>query len=246
LRTPANAPADDPVTTVRSVPAATVERMPRRDSPTAPKLRALRLPELTAGDPSALRAHGTYEALSFTGDDLTGRDLTHVGFTDCSFAELNTHELEATSARITDSRLHHLDIPTVAAAYAALRGVVLEDSRLGVLQCIEGAWDSVLVRGSKLGYLSLRGASVRDVLFEDCVVGELDLTGAQVERVAFTGSEVGVLDVSGAILRDVDLRALDLPDVTGVGHLRGATINDLQLQQLAPAMAAHLGIDVSG
>ena len=124
--------------------------------------------------------------------------------------------------------------------------MVLEGSRLGVLQCIEGTWDSVLVRGCKLGYLSLRGASVRDVAFEDCVIGELDLTGAQAERVAFTGSELGALDVSGATLRDVDLRAVDLPDITGLGHLRGATINDFQLQQLAPAMAAHLGIDVAG
>ena len=101
--------------------------MPRRTTPTPPKLRTLRLPELTAGAPAALRAHGTYEALTFTGDDLTGMDLTNVGFTDCALAELNVHELELTSARITDTRLHHLDIPTVSAAYAALRGLVLEE-----------------------------------------------------------------------------------------------------------------------
>lgn len=218
--------------------------MSRRATPTPPKLPTLRLPELTAGDPSSLLPHGTYEALSFSGDDLTGTDLSSVGFIDCSLAELNTIELEATSARFTDSRLHHLDIPTVAAAYASIRNTVLEDSRLGVLQSIEGTWDSVHIRSAKLGYLSLRGASVRDVLFEDCVIGELDLTGAQAERVSFTDSELGVLDVTGATLRDVDLRGVDLPEITGLAHLRGATINDLQLQQLAPAMAAQLGIDV--
>ncbi|MFI7580327.1 hypothetical protein [Kocuria kalidii] len=50
------------------------------------------------------------------------------------------------------------------------------------------------------------------------------------------------LDDSGATLNDVDLRALALLDITGLAHLRGATIDDLQLQQLA----AHLGIDVAG
>ncbi|MFI7584393.1 hypothetical protein ACH9DO_11425 [Kocuria sp. M1N1S27] len=50
------------------------------------------------------------------------------------------------------------------------------------------------------------------------------------------------LDDSGATPNDVDLRALALPDITGLAHLRGATIDDLQLQQLA----AHLGIDVAG
>ena len=220
--------------------------MPRRETPAPPKLRTLQLPDLTPGDPSVLRAHGTYEALSFSGDDLTGMDLTDVGFTGCSLAALNAHELELTRARVTDSQLHHLDVPTVSAAYAALRGVVVEDSRLGVLQCIEGTWDSVHVRNAKIGYVSLRGATVRDVRFTGCVVDELDLTGAAVQRVSFDDTEVGSLDVSGATLEDVDLRAVDLPEITGLAHLRGATINDLQLQQLAPAMAAQLGIDVEG
>ncbi len=218
--------------------------MARRTIPAPPKLRALRLPELSPGDPDRIRPHGTCEAVSFTGDDLTGTDLSDVGLTDCSLAALNTHELELTGARLTGSHLHHLDIPTVSAAYALLCGTVLEDSRLGVLQCIEGTWDSVHLRSAKIGYLSLRGASVQDVQFTGCVVEELDLTGASVQRVAFDDCEVGALDVSGATLADVDLRALDLPEITGLGHLRGATIDQVQLHLLAPAMAAQLGIAV--
>jgi hypothetical protein len=89
-------------------------------------------------------------------------DLTDVGFTDCSLSALNVHELELTSARITDSRLHHLHIPTVSAAYIELRGVVLENSRLGVPQCIAGSWHSVHIRNAKIGYVSLRGATIND------------------------------------------------------------------------------------
>lgn len=220
--------------------------MSRRATPAPPRLRELRLPALTAGDPSAIRAHGAYEALTFAGDDLTGVDLSDTRFTGCSFSSLNTIELELTSAHITDSHLSRLDVPTVSAAYAALHQVLVENSRLGVLQSIEGTWNAVHVHGAKLGYVSLRGASVRDVLFTDCVIGELDLTGAAVQRLAFSGTEIGALDVSGATLADVDLRALDLPDITGLAHLRGATINDLQLHLLAPSLAAQLGIDVEG
>lgn len=218
--------------------------MPRRTIPAPPRLHDLHLPELADGASTTIHPYGSYEALAFTGDDLTGADLSDIGFSDCSFTALNTHELELTSARIADSQLSRLDIPTVAAAYARFRNTVLEHSRLGVLQCIEGTWDAVHVRGAKLGYLSLRGATVRDVLFTDCVIGELDLTGARVERLAFTDSELSTLDVSGATLRDVDLRRLDLAEITGLSHLRGATIDHLQLQQLAPQLAAHLGIDV--
>ncbi|MUN63835.1 pentapeptide repeat-containing protein [Kocuria sediminis] len=216
--------------------------MARRNTPAPPRLRSPRLPELSAADGIEVLAHGTYEALAFSDDDLTGTDLSDVGFTDCSFTRLNVHELELTDGRITDSQLTRLDVPTVSAAYATLRTVLLEDSRLGVLQCIEGTWDTVRITGCKLGYVSLRGATVRDVVFEDCVIGELDLTGARAERLAFPGSELAVLDVSGATLVDVDLRALDLPEITGLAHLQGAALNHLQLQQLAPALAAHLGI----
>ncbi|MEX5234963.1 hypothetical protein [Kocuria arenosa] len=156
--------------------------MPPRTGPTPPKLRALRLPEPTAGDPSALRAHGTSEALTVTDDDLTGMDLTDVGFTGCSFSALNVHELEPTSARITDSCLHHLDIPTVSAACLELRGVVLEDSRLGVLQCIEGSWSSVHVRNAKLGYVSLRGATINHVQLQQLAPAMAARPGLDVER----------------------------------------------------------------
>ena len=218
--------------------------MVRRNTPAPPKLRELRLPELAGAEDATIQPHGAYEALRFTGDDLTGVDLSGALFTGCSFAGLNTIGLEMTSTRLTDSSLSRLDVPTVSAAYATLRSTVLEDSRLGVLQCIEGTWEAVHVRNAKLGYVSLRGATLRDVLFTDCVIDELDLTGARAQRVAFPGTELAALDVSGATLDDVDLRALDLPEITGLGHLGGAALDHLQLQQLAPALAAHLGICV--
>ncbi|MCJ8503778.1 hypothetical protein MRU69_02715 [Kocuria flava] len=221
-----------------------MERMARRTTPASPRIRALELPDPEAGSGTPLRPFATYEALAFTGDDLTGTELTDVGFSACSFAELNAHELELTGTRLTDCRLSRLDVPTVTAACAALRHSLLERSRLGVLQCVEGTWDAVHVRGCKVGYLSLRGADARDVLFEDCVIGELDLAGARVERMAFPGSEVAALDVTGAALADVDLRGVDLPEITGPGDLRGTTVDALQLQLLAPQLAAHLGIDV--
>ncbi|MFF0903064.1 UNVERIFIED_CONTAM: hypothetical protein RF653_05255 [Kocuria sp. CPCC 205316] len=127
-----------------------------------------------------LRAHGTYGALTFTDDDLTGMGLTDVGFTDCSHSALNVHELELSSARITDSRLHHLDIPTVSAAYIELRGVVLEDSRLGVLQCIEGSWNCVHIRNAKIGYVSLRGATINQ--FQQLAPAMAARLGIDVER----------------------------------------------------------------
>ena len=59
--------------------------------PTPPKLRTLRLPDLTPDDPSVLRAPSIYEVLFFSGDGLTGMYLTNASSTDCSLAALNVH-----------------------------------------------------------------------------------------------------------------------------------------------------------
>lgn len=215
-----------------------------RKTPAPPELRPLRLPHLVAGDAARIYVHGKYDAQQFTGSDLEGIDLTDTRFSGCSFAGIGTAELELTSARIVDTALTRLNVPAVSAAYATLRNVVFEESRVGVLQCIEGSWDAVHLRQCKIGYLNLREATVRDLLFTDCVIDELDLAGAEVERVAFSGSGVNFLDVTDATLNDVDLRALVLPDISGLAHLKGATLNYLQLHQLAPSLAAHIGIGI--
>ena len=60
--------------------------------------------------------------------------------------------------------------------------------------------------------------------FEDCRVGRLDVTRAQ--------------------LRQVDLRGAELAAVDGTAGLKGATISEQQLLELAGAFADHLGLTV--
>ena len=48
-----------------------------------------------------------------------------------------------------------------------------------------------------------------------------------------------------AQISNLDLRAADLAEIVGLSALRGATISELQLTQLAPAFAASLGIQIA-
>lgn len=93
-------------------------------------------------------------------------------------------------------------------------------------------------------YLNLRGATLADVLFEDCVIETLDLQGARAERLAIDGGAVAELLLSESTLVDVDLRATTLGSVISATALAGATIGLAQALDLAPALAAGLGIDV--
>lgn len=79
-------------------------------------------------------------------------------------------------------------------------------------------------------------------IFDDCVIDELDLGAATANRVSFTNTQVDTLDLTRSVLTNVDLRSLEVRHLTGVEHLKGATINSHQLAELAPFLANHLGI----
>jgi uncharacterized protein YjbI with pentapeptide repeats len=65
-----------------------------------------------------------------------------------------------------------------------------------------------------------------------------------VQRLELHNCRIGTLNVGGAKLKDVDLRSSDFLAIHGLEGLRGATIDDTQLSQLAPLLAAHLGLRV--
>jgi uncharacterized protein YjbI with pentapeptide repeats len=50
--------------------------------------------------------------------------------------------------------------------------------------------------------------------------------------------------VTGASLEEVDLSGASLGSIVGVESLRGAIMSDTQLADLAPVLAAQLGITV--
>ena len=105
-------------------------------------------------------------------------------------------------------------------------------------------WSVVRVRGIKLDFLDLSGAKVSNAVLEDCVIGELELGEADLRSVRFPGCEIGVLGVSGARLTDVDLSGATLRTISSVTGLRGATLSADQLIDLAPLLAANVGIRI--
>ena len=72
--------------------------------------------------------------------------------------------------------------------------------------------------------MDARGATLREVRFRDCSINELNVTEARLAKV----------DLSGA----------RLSSLIGVDNLRGAIINHAQLLDLAPQLAAQLGVEV--
>jgi len=218
--------------------------MSREQKVDGPRIDAPDLGVLEDGTLDVLEPGDDVEGLAFSGSraetvSLRGGTVSNSTFTDCL-----VDELDLTSARVVDTRFRQVSVSVLKAARGGLRDVEFDGGRLGAVEAYDASWNSVHVRGCKVNYLNLRAAKLTDLLFTDCVIDELDLAQADIARMRLVGTRVGSLALRQAELRDLDLREAELEQVTGVAGLRGAVVSPLQLMELAPVLAAEIGLRV--
>ncbi|MGZ0212047.1 MAG: pentapeptide repeat-containing protein [Actinomycetales bacterium] len=216
--------------------------MAKKPLTAAPRCDELRLENLAIGDADALQAHESYSGERFEEADLSDRDLSGISFSECEFVDLEANEVVVRSATWVDTRFEKLNAPIFTAPRTNLRDVVFEGSRLGSAEFYETRWSSVRFAHCRIGYLNLRGAHLEDVLFTDCRIDELDLGAATANRVSFENTHINTLELTRSTLTNFDLRGIELRQLGGVEHLKGATLNSHQLIELAPLFARNVGI----
>jgi len=205
----------------------------------------VRLPPLEPYDGFGLEPDGDYDGLEFREADFGGQDGGGARFMDCALTGCALDETRLHHARVLDSVLTGIRGVGTDLAESTLRDVELVDARLGGVQLHGSVLERVLIRGGKIDYLNLRKARLKDVVFENCVLVEPDFGGARLERVAFVDCVLKGADLSAATLVDVDLRAAaELGIAKGIDRLAGAVISPTQLLDLAPVLAAALGVRV--
>ncbi|MGV9337849.1 pentapeptide repeat-containing protein [Streptomyces sp. NPDC003688] len=207
----------------------------------------VRLPPLRLWTERELEPDGDYDGLEFRDADLSGQRGAGARFMDCALTGCAVDEAALGRARFLDSVLTGLRGVGTHLAEATFRDVELSAPRLGGVQLHGAVLERVVVRGGKLDFLNLREARLKDVVFESCVLVEPDFAGARLERVEFVDCALKGADFGGATLKDVDLRgAAPLEVQRGLDRLSGAVISTGQLLDLAPLLAAELGIRVEG
>ena len=201
------------------------------------------LPEtLTSFLGPALEPHGDYDAVHFAGLDFAGQAANDAGFLGCWFERCGLDGVSMRRARVSECRLDELRATSLDAADSVWRDTAVTVRRVGALLSTGGAWSSVRVRGGRLDLVDLSGTKLASVAFEGCAIGELDLGTVEARDLSFAGCEIELLDVTGARLVRADLTGASIGGVRGVAGLRGATVTAQQLMDLAPLMAAQLGI----
>lgn len=194
-----------------------------------------------------LEPDGDYDGLEFLEADFAGQDGAGARFMDCALRSCALDETRLHHARFLDSVLTGIRGVGTDLAESTLRDVELIDARLGGVQLHGAALERVVIRGGKIDYLNLRTAVLKDVVFESCVLVEPDFGGARLERVEFVDCTLKGADLTAATLKDVDLRGAAVLEIArGIDRLAGAVISPSQLLDLAPVLAAEVGIRVEG
>jgi uncharacterized protein YjbI with pentapeptide repeats len=191
-----------------------------------------------------LEPDGDYDAVRFAGLDLRGQSADDAAFLACAFERCSLDEVSMRRARISECRFDELHATSLDATDSMWRDTLVGVRRVGALLAIGASWSSVRVRGGRLDLLDLSGAKLHGVAFEDCTIGELDLGTADAREISFEDCEIELLDATGARLAGANLAGASIAGVRGVAGLRGATITPDQLLDLAPQLAAHIGLKV--
>ncbi|ROQ39450.1 uncharacterized protein YjbI with pentapeptide repeats [Frondihabitans sp. PhB188] len=189
-----------------------------------------------------LGSRESHDAERFTGGDLTEYDLEGSRFSECVFEQLTLTGARLRGSRFTESVLVESFAPELKASRTYWRAVRFDRPRWGSAELFDSELESVRISGGKIDYLNLRSSKLTDVVIENCSITELDLGGVSATRVALLDCRIGTLDVTGARLSSVDLRGATFDRIDGVDDLGGAVIDDLQLQLLAPILAARIGV----
>ncbi|MDK1326187.1 pentapeptide repeat-containing protein [Arthrobacter sp. zg-Y1143] len=209
----------------------------------APLVDPLRLQDLADG--TGVPAGSQQEATAWTGESFAGLELRGAVFSECSLVSVSLDDADLTAARFLETLLENLYAPVFRAPRTTFRDVELTNPRLGSAELYGGSWNSVRVDGGKIDYLNLRGCTMTNVLVTNCIIGELDLDGARLNRVAFRDCRIDSLLLgNGGSAVDADLRGSALRSITGLAGLKGFTVDEEQLLQLAPLLAAQLGLRV--
>lgn len=216
--------------------------MPHPAAPAAPRLSPPDIPpHLEDGVPPRRGAESFQQRWTELADQT---DAAHTAITECAILGASVDSLDLTGATVVDVDVRDLRATALTARSARLRRVRITGGRIGTLDLADADVDELELRGVRIAYLSLAASRVSDLLVADCTIGALDLPQASVSRVSFVDSRADDVDTRGVQAKDLDLRGLEALSFLDPASLRGAVLSARQVQELAPALAAALGIRI--
>lgn len=209
------------------------------DSPAAPRVSPPDLPREYVDAAPARSADLVAARLDLDGP----ADLAYASLEQCVVVA-DADAVDLTGATLLDVEMTGVRIASLRMRGASVRRLRIAGGRIGTLDLSDARIDELELRDLRVDYLNLGGAKAVDVDVVDCSIRTVDLPQSELTRVRFRGTSSDEVDPRGMRAVDVDLRGLDALSYLDANSLRGTTLSGFQVQQLAPVLAASIGIQV--
>jgi uncharacterized protein YjbI with pentapeptide repeats len=189
-----------------------------------------------------LLADDEHEGIELVDADLSGRHVTALSLEAARLKSCRFDGAELRRLRCRQTVFENCDFANSRWLDCELAEVAFVDCRFTGASIAGGRLGQLLVRDCRLRLARLSHLGRPSGVFERCDFGgallmESDLSDLHLTDCDFRDAELFNVDLGGS-----DLRGNELDGLRGVGCLRGATIDDLQLLGLGPALAAHVGL----
>lgn len=165
-------------------------------------------------------------------------------FDNCRLVRVDLSQTKLRRVRIVDSELEHIEADGADWLWSHIARTTIRDSRLLGIQLGGAELREVTFENCRLDMASLRQIDAAGLEFRDCSLRDSELNEAKIRASRFSGCELRGADFTNAQLHDVDLRGSGLAIARGHAGLSGAIVDTVQLIELAPALAAEIGITV--
>lgn len=146
------------------------------------------------------------------------------------------------SLRVVDALLEHCNLANLDAPGASLVRCELRGCRLTGSSWRESRFTDVLLKDCRIDLAAFTSARLERVTFDGCRLEQSDLQDVDAASARFLHCDLSECDLTDARFRRSELRGCELRGLHGVERLRGIGVAWGDLLELAPALAAALGI----
>ena len=178
------------------------------------------------------------------GAQLGGLERTGLSIVGSRLERVDLAAARLHGLRMVDAVLHGCNLANVQARGASLVRCELRGCRLTGSSWAESRMTDVLVKDCRVDLAAFTSATLERVTFDGCRLAQSDFQDVSCVSVRFLSCDLSECDLTDAHFRRSELRGCELSGVHGVERLRGVGIEWGDLMELAPALAAALGIRV--
>lgn len=185
------------------------------------------------------------EGVSLVDAMLTSRQLDARSINESIFTKIDFTGVDADKFSLSDSELKSCIFSANKFPDSHWLRVAIKSSRCVGLDMTGSIVRNVSFSDSKIEFINFRKAKLEDILFKDCMLSDVDFNQGNLKNVRFENCILKDVTFNGAKMVAVDISQSTIEHIKGIDSIKGITISQDQLIQLAPSLALAVGIKIA-